>query len=103
MFLDGSLRDGPSERLGRTGFGFIAYDAEGRIRAAACGVPPPWINSIHGAELWAFFAAIRCSLPGASYRSDRKAFVDTFKAGRTVATASSVDHARLWKLIFCCM
>jgi len=100
VYLDGSLRDGPSDHLGRTGFGFIAYDAEGHVRAAACGVPPPWINCIHGAEMWAFFAATRCSLPGVAYRSDGKADVDTFIAGKTVGTASSVEHGKLWKLIF---
>ena len=51
IYLDGSFRDGPSEDLGRTGWGFIAYDEQGRLQAAAFGVPPPWIRSIHGAEM----------------------------------------------------
>ena len=99
-YLDGSFRDGPSELLGRTGFGFVAYDGDGKLRAAACGVPPPWIRTIHGAELWAFFAAARISLPGVSYRTDRKAVLDTFRAGRKEATAASVELARLWRLVF---
>ena len=100
VYLDGSLRDGPNEHLTRAGFGFIAYGEDGRVRAAACGVPPPWINSIHGAELWALYAAMRISLPGVSYRSDRKAVVDMFKNGATAATAATVEMARLWRLVF---
>ena len=99
-YLDGSFRDGPTEDLGRTGWGFISYDPEGKIRAAAFGVPPPWIRSIHGAEMWALFAALRCSLPGGIYRSDRKAVVSTFAAGRAQATSASNEHARLWDMIF---
>ena len=99
-YLDGSFRDGPTEDLGRTGWGFISYDADGIIRAAAFGVPPPWIRSIHGAEMWAVFAALRCSLPGGIYRSDRKAVVSTFAAGRAQATTASDEHARLWDMIF---
>ena len=100
MYLDGSLRDGPNELLTRAGFGFIAYDEHGSVKAAACGVPPPWTNSIYGAELWAFYAALRISMPGVAYRSDRKAVVDTFNAGEKVATAATVDMARLWQLVF---
>ena len=99
-YLDGSLRDGPNELLTRAGFGFIVYDQHGTVKAAACGVPPPWVNSIHGAELWALYAALRISLPGVTYRSDRKAVVDTFKAGERTATAATVEMARLWRLVF---
>ena len=101
VYLDGSFRDGPTEELGRTGWGFIAYDTEGRLQAAAAfGVPPPWIRSIHGAELWALFAALRCAAPGVKVRSDRKAVVDTFQAGKGVATRSDNEYARLWSMVF---
>ena len=70
------------------------------VRAAAFGVPPPWVRGIHGAELWAFFAALRCTEIGAAYRSDRAAVVSTFKAGAASATASSVEHARLWGMVY---
>ena len=100
VYLDGSFRDGPTEDLGRTGWGLIAFDAEGKPQAAAFGVPPPWIRSIHGAELWALFAAIRCAVPGVKIRSDRKAVVDTYLAGRPIATRSGDEHARLWSMVF---
>ena len=100
VYLDGSFRDGPTEDLGRTGWGFVAYSSQGKLRAAAYGVPPPWIRSIHGAEMWALFAALRVSLPGTRFRSDRKAVVDTFYSGRQRAVHASDEHARLWALIF---
>ena len=100
IYLDGSFRDGPTEELGRAGWGFIAFDEQGRLHAAAFGAPPPWIRSIHGAEMWALFAALRCALPGSSLRSDRKAVVDTYNGGRATATAAADEHARLWCMIF---
>ena len=99
-YLDGSFRGGPSALLGRTGFAFVALDQAGEVRAAAYGVPPPWVHGIHGAELWALFAALRCTELGAAYRSDRAAVVSTFKEGAVSATASSDEHARLWGMVF---
>ena len=63
IYLHGSFRDGPSVRTGRTGWAFVAKDATGEVVAAAYGVPPPWVRSIHGAEVWAFRAALSCALP----------------------------------------
>ena len=100
VYLDGSFIDGPSALLGRVGFGFVALGMDGLVKAAAYGVPPPWIRCIHGAEMWAFFAALRCSMPGVSFRSDRRAVVDTFRRGAEYATAAPIEHARLWGLIF---
>ena len=57
VYLDGSLLDGPSKELGRVGFGFAALDCYGRTMASAYGIPPDWITTIHGAEVWALHAA----------------------------------------------
>ena len=99
-YLDGSLRDGPDRRTGRAGWAFVALDDTGAVVAAAFGVPPPWIRCIHGAELWALYAALRCSLPGVAFRSDRLAVVRTFRRGRAFATRYSEAYARLWRMIF---
>lgn len=99
-YLDGSLRDGPDRRTGRAGWAFVALDDTGAVVAAAFGVPPPWIRSIHGAELWALYAALRCSLPGVAFRSDRLAAVLTFRRGRAFATRFSEAYARLWRMVF---
>ena len=58
------------------------------------------VNTIHGAVLWALYAAARISLPGVAFRTDRKAIRDSFEAGRKEATAASVELARLWRLVF---
>ena len=100
VYLDGSLRDSPSLRTSRGGWAFVALNSEGLVVAAAYGVPPPWVRTIHGAELWACFAALRCSLPGAAYRPDRLAVVLTFRRGRQFATRPSVALARLWRLVY---
>ena len=100
IYLDGSLRGGPSLLTGRAGWAFVAHNTDGKVMAAAYGVPPPWIKTIHGAEMWAFYAAVRTSLPGASFRSDRLSVVGTFKKGYRHATHPAVALARLWRLIF---
>ena len=56
--------DGPSQAVGRVGFGFAAYDKEGNITAKAYGTPPGWIESVPGAETWAVAEALRHSIPG---------------------------------------
>ncbi len=54
VFADGSLQDAP---LGRhfavPGWAFVVIDQGGNVMAAAHGVPPAWVNTIQGAELWA--------------------------------------------------
>ena len=57
-YSDGSFLDGPSRALGRTGWGFAVLDGEAHAVASALGVPPGWVRTIHGAEMWALFAAL---------------------------------------------
>ena len=100
VYTDGSRLDGPSSLLARLGWAFVVLDNQGMVVAAAAGVPPPWIDSIPGAEAWAILQAItRC---GATVRivSDCKPCVDFIKAGERVATAASRPLARVFRLIF---
>ena len=39
-------------------------------------------------------------MPGVAFGTHRKAILDTFRAGRKEATASSVELAKLWRLVF---
>ena len=100
VYLDGSMLDGPDRLVGRTGWGFCALDERGQVVAAAFGVPPWWVQDIHGAELWALYVAMSVTMLGARYRSDRLAVVQTFQAGHREATAASVELARLWSMVF---
>ena len=82
------------------GWGLVALDECGRVQACGFGVPPAWCRGIHGAGLWALYAALRLSPPGAIFRSDRKAVVDKFLGGCAATTAADVEHARLWEMVF---
>ncbi len=54
VFTDGSLQDALLGRhFAALGWAFVVIDQGGNVMAAAHGVPPPWVNTIQGAELWA--------------------------------------------------
>ena len=69
-YTDGSLLDGPTQLLGRTGWSFVVLDRHRIICAAAYGLCPPWITTIPGAEAWALFQAGSRAVPGTHYRVD---------------------------------
>ena len=48
IYSDGSARDGPIKELVRCGWSFAVVDDDGRVIAAAYGLPPPWIEDIGG-------------------------------------------------------
>jgi len=64
VYPDGSYRDGRFKELARGGWGFVVISKDGRIVAAASGVPPEWIDDIGGAEAWALYQAARFAVPG---------------------------------------
>ena len=63
VYTDGSARDGPTPELLRCGWSFMVIDGAGKITAAAYGVPPPWITDIGGAEAWALYQSLLCTIP----------------------------------------
>ena len=63
VYTDGSARDGPIPELIRCGWSFVVADARGEVIAAAYGVPPPWVDDIGGAEVWALYQALMVTLP----------------------------------------
>jgi ribonuclease HI len=100
VYTDGSLLDGPTPLLRRTGWAFVAIDREGVIRASAHGVPPGWICTIFGAETWAVLQAVTHSQGDAILRIDCKAAVDVLLAGREKAISPRRITARAWIDIF---
>ena len=105
-YTDGSLFDGPSQHCGlccRLGWAFVVVDDEGLVVAAAHGVPPPWVTSIHGAELWALQMAVLHAMPGTSFRTDCLSILQVFERGRQWATAGGRYYARIWNVIFACL
>ena len=102
-YTDGSLIDGPpyhSGMFGRLGWAFVVVDAAGAVIAAAHGVPPPWVRTIHGAELWALQMAAMHALPGTSYRTDCYSLLQVFSRGHAWATAAGPFYARIWSVVF---
>eukprot|EP00973_Karenia_brevis_P031362 4328112-Karenia_brevis.AAC.1 len=97
-YVDGSMLDGPCIDFGRVGFGLHAIDGEGKCVASAYGNPPPWIRTVHGVEVWAFYAAASRALPGVAFRSDCLEVVRAFQCGVQWATAAGRPLARAWRL-----
>ena len=65
VYPDGSLLDNFAPELGRTGWAAVVMH-EGKVVAAAYGVPPRWAKGIEGAEAWALLQSTRFTLPAES-------------------------------------
>ena len=60
IFTDGSLIDGKLEKPYQSlGWAFVVITSDGVLVAAAYGVPPKWVDTIQGAELWAVQMALQ--------------------------------------------
>eukprot|EP00973_Karenia_brevis_P019602 2689068-Karenia_brevis.AAC.1 len=60
VFTDGSLIDSNLHGLcDRLGWAFTVLSEDGRLLAAAAGVPPDWVVTIQGAELWGLHMAVQ--------------------------------------------
>ena len=82
---------------------YSLHNLVSRVRSSAFGTPPPWIRSVHGAEVWAFFAAASRACGPISYRTDCLEVYRAFRRGRLWATAAARPLARAWHLIFACL
>eukprot|EP00973_Karenia_brevis_P078828 10940239-Karenia_brevis.AAC.1 len=58
VFTDGSLIDGQWAGCAALGWAIVVLDSKDSVVAAAYGVPPQWVDSIQGAELWAVQIAL---------------------------------------------
>ncbi len=99
FYTDGSAYDGYSKTLTSLGWSFVAMDASGAVVAAANGVPPPWVQSVAGAEAWALLQASRTASPGAIFKTDCLAVLKIIKAGAARATAPNKPLARVSRLL----
>lgn len=64
IYTDGTMLDGPDLFFARCGWAFVAIDGKGVVTAIARGFPPPWIDDIHGSEVWAMVQASLVAVPG---------------------------------------
>ena len=105
VYTDGSLIDGAPNHCGvcgRLDWAFVAVNGEGEITASAHGVPPSWVTTIFGAELWTLQMAATCGATGIAYRTDCLSLLTVFRNGASWATSSSQYYARIWHVVFAC-
>jgi hypothetical protein len=101
VYPDGSIQDGKFTELARGGWGFLVVSKEGKVVAAASGVPPEWITDIGGAEAWAIYQAARFAVPGGCrFISDSLTTVRSLQAGLEACTTVDKKYARVYRL--CC-
>ncbi len=99
FYTDGSLIDGSHEHLRRLGWAFVAGGADGTVLASASGVPPPWIDSIGGAEAWAIRMAALTACQDSVFRSDSLGCVTALQRGRQWSTGPQRPLARTMKML----
>ena len=98
-FIDGSLFDESKRFARRTGFGIAVVASNGSLLALGRGVPPAWVHDAAGAEVWAFFSAIRlnCYLPRVV--TDCLGVLRSLQDGYQAAVGPNRRQARLWAMI----
>ena len=95
VYLDGSWLDGLGP-YARGGWAFVVLDDDGKIVAAAYGVPPPWIKDIGGAEAWVVLQVGLRAMPGkVKYMIDCQPCVDMVHGGVVAATTADRPLARV--------
>ena len=96
LFTDGSLVDAGWEGYQALGWAFIAIDSEGKVLAAAFGVPPKWVDTIQGAELWAVHMALQTFLMPQEVFTDCQTIQKGVRRGLEWAQGANRRYSRLW-------
>ena len=100
VFTDGPLLDGTfGSQCLALGWAFVVIGDDDEVAAAAFGVPPRWVDTIQGAELWAVQMALtEVVFPQAIYTDCR-----TVQQGLQQSTqwlhSSKRRYARIWSVI----
>ncbi len=69
-YVDGSLLDKQWDFARRAGFSVVLVAASGELLACGFGVPPRWIESSGGAEVWAVHVVLRLAITPPSIVTD---------------------------------
>ncbi len=97
VFTDGSLIDSklPSG-CQSLGWSFLVINGSGDLIASANGVPPKWVDTIQGAELWAVrMALLSVAFPEALY-TDCDSVRSGVRKGPAWAGSAKRRYARIW-------
>ena len=100
VFTDGSLIDASWESYQALGWAFIAIDDDGEILAAAFGVPPKWVDSIQGAELWAVRMALQSVLLPNKLYTDCQEVQRGVCRGVAWAQSARRRYSRIWSALY---
>ena len=99
-YFDGSMFDGDAYEFIRVGFGLAAVAPSGHLMALAHGVPPLWVDSAPGAELWALQVVLRMCVAPPPMITDCKTLLDGLQAGASVARGPKRPNARTWSMVY---
>ena len=97
VFTDGSLLDNKlPTRCHALGWAFVVIDEDGSVLASARGVPPEYIDTIQGAELWAIkMALLHITFPKALYTDCESVRTGLYK-GFAWAESAKRRYSRVW-------
>ena len=97
VFTDGSLLDNKLPKEGHAlGWAFSVVNQEGEYVCSAHGVPPYWIDTIQGAELWAVvMALLNVTFPEGLY-TDCDSVRTGANKGPVWAQSAKRRYARAW-------
>ena len=99
FYPDGSRCGGNDPLTASYGWAFSAF-ANGRLVAAAHGVPPSWTRSVNTAEVIALARAATASFGASRFRTDCLAAAQVHARGRTFATDAKQITAEAWRAVF---
>ena len=82
------------------GWAFVVYNSAGEVVASAHGVPPSWIDTIYGAELWALQMVVSIVIPDlVKIYTDCKSVQQGCSKSPQWAASSRRLYARAWMVI----
>ena len=81
------------------GWAFVVVDDEGNLIAAAYGVPPAWVDTIQGAELWAVRVALLCVVYPSKLFTDCSSVRQGVRQPREWAASSKRRLGRIWLVV----
>ena len=99
VYVDGSLLDGHYKLCSAfraLGWAAVAVDDDGNITSIIHGAVPGWIDSIHGAEVWALLYATTHAQAGTRFRTDCKSVMHGSRYGLSWASTHKRRLARAW-------
>lgn len=100
VFTDGSLMDAKlGKEFASFGWAFAVIDEVGDLVAAAFGVPPLWVDTIQGAELWAVQMTLAAVVFPSAIYTDCKTVQLGVRQEAQWAGSSKRRYARIWQVI----